>query len=87
MNFKHWWGAHVVALDPYPEPSFLDVLDGVTLPAADGTTPAVHVNVVNGQAHTFLFDPSLGPLDGRSSLERFPVMPKAAQPVIPDVTR
>lgn len=84
MNIKQWWGEHMVAPDPNPEPSFLDVLDGVTLPAVDGT-PAVHVNVVNGQAHTFVFDPSLGPLDGRSSLERFPVMPKAPQPVIPAV--
>ncbi len=79
-----WWTRNIVGVDPNPEPSFLDALDGVTLPAADGS-PAVHVNVVNGQAHTYLFDPTLGPLDGRSSLERFPVMPKAAQPVIPDV--
>lgn len=82
-----WWTRNFVGVDPNPEPSFLDVLDGVTLPAADGTTPAVHVNVVNGQAHAYVFDPSLGPLDARSTLERFPVMPKAAQPVIPDVTR
>lgn len=79
-----WFTRNILGVDPNPEPSFLDRLDGVTLPAVDGT-PAVHVNVVNGQAHTFVFDPSLGPLDGRSSLERFPVMPKAPQPVIPDV--
>lgn len=80
-----WFTRNILGVDPNPEPSFLDVRDGVTLPAVDGVTPAVHVNVVNGQAHTFVFDPSLGPLDGRSSLERFPVMPKAAQPVIPAV--
>lgn len=82
-----WWTRNILGVDPNPEPSFLDVLDGVTLPAADGVTPAVHVNVVNGRAHTYIFDPSLGPLDARSSLERFPVMPRAAQPAIPDVTR
>ncbi|MFJ4107938.1 hypothetical protein [Oerskovia enterophila] len=77
-----WWTRNFVGVDPNPEPSFLDVLDGVTLPAADGT-PAVHVNVLNGQAHTYVYDPTLGPLDGRSTLERFPIMPRAAQPVIP----
>lgn len=82
-----WWTRNIVDVDPNPEPSFLDRLDGVTLPAADGVTPAVHVTVVNGQAHTRLFDPTLGPFDARSSLERFPAMPKAAQPVIPEVTR
>lgn len=85
MGVKSWWAEHVVGVDPTPELSFLDRLDGVTLPAADGTTPAVHVNVVNGQAHTYVYDAAAGPLDARSSLERFPIMPKAPQPVIPAV--
>ena len=86
MSIKRWWAEHVVAPNPdQAELSVLDLRDGVTVPAADGVTPAFHLVVRDGSA--FVFDPAVGPLDGRSSLERFPVMPKAPQPVIPDVTR
>ena len=83
MSFKKWWAENVVDPDPDPSPSFLDVRDGVTIRDIEGV-PAFHLVVRDGVA--FTFDPSLGPLDARSSLERFPVMPRAAQPVIPDVT-
>lgn len=87
MSIKSWWAEHVVAPNPDPyELSVLDLRDGVTVPNVDGS-PAFGLVVRDGQAHTFVFDATVGPLDARSSLERFPQMPKAAQPVIPDVTR
>lgn len=83
MSFKSWWTANVVAPNPDQEDvSALDVRDGVVIPNVDGS-PAFRLVVRDGVA--FIFDPTLGPLDARSSMERHPVMPKAAQPVIPAV--
>lgn len=75
-----WFTRNILGVDPNPEPSFLDELDGVTVPAVDGT-PAFDLKVRNGVA--YVYDPAAGPLDGRSSLERLPVMPKARPVIIP----
>ena len=83
MSIRKWWAENVVAPNPdQDELSNLDVRDGVVIPNVDGS-PAFRLVVRDGAA--YIYDPTLGPLDARSSMEHHPVMPRAAQPVIPDV--
>lgn len=83
MSFKSWWTANVVAPNPdQDDVSFLDVRDGVVIPNVDGS-PAFRLVVRDGAA--YIYDPTLGPLDARSSMEHHPSVPRAAQPVIPGV--